>query len=198
LLNFIEPNIDSALLEFQVLGDTLLLGVVIEETLCLVLLVTHNIINAELRFTYQDVTSEINLICIIAAQLQFLLFPSDVEDRYFDDQSLEVYSLEHEGLQEDRLVFTDDNLASRLLLPYELLRMVFKLSLPDELRHSLGPQSTTLFNVEDCEGVWVGEKCHTGKISTRNGELNGSHILSLHCLYLMLRGYVNLCFLLFL
>lgn len=198
MLNFIEPNIDSALLEFQVLGDTLLLGVVIEETLCLVLLVTHNIINAELRFTYQDVTSEINLICIVAAQLHFLLLPSDVEDRYFDDQSLEVYSLEHEGLQEDRLVLTDDNLASRLFLPYELLGMVFKLSLPDELRHSLGPQSTTLFNVKDCEGVWVGEKCHTGKISTRNGELNGSHILSLHCLYLMLRGYVNLCFFLFL
>ena len=121
-----------------------------------------------------------------------------MEDRYFDYQSLEVNFLKHEGLQKYRLVLADDNLASRLLLPNELLGRVFKLSLPDELRHFLGPQSTALFNVKDCEGVWVGEKCHTGKISTRNSELNGSHILSLHGLDLMLRGYVNLCFLLFL
>ena len=62
-------------------------------------------------------TSEVNSISIIAAQLQFTLLPSDVEDRYFYEQSLEVDCLEHEGLQEDRLVLTDDNLASRFLLP---------------------------------------------------------------------------------
>ena len=158
LLDFIEPNIDSALPEFQGLGDILLLNVVIEEGLRLVFLVSHYVIYAELGFPDQDVTSEVNLISVIAAHLQFLLLSSDVEDRNFDDQSLEIDSLEHEGLQEDRLVLTDNDLASCLLLPDELLSVVFELGLPDELRHFLGPQSTALLNVEDCEGVWVTEK----------------------------------------
>jgi len=117
LLNFIEPNIDSALLEFKILGNTLLQGVVIKEGFCLVSLVTHDVIQSKLRFPDQDVTSEVNSISIIAAQLQLLLLSSDVEDRYFYEQSLEVDCLEHEGLQEDWLVLTDDNLASRFLLP---------------------------------------------------------------------------------
>lgn len=40
--------------------------------------------------------------------------------------------------------------------------MVFKLSLPDELRHFLGPQSTALLDVKYGEGIRVCEKCHTG------------------------------------
>lgn len=69
LLNFIEPNIDSALLEFKILGDTLLQGVVIKEAFCLISLVTHDIIQAKLGFPDQNVTSEVNSISIIAAHL---------------------------------------------------------------------------------------------------------------------------------